>query len=117
MPIAACHARRGAALAAFDDVGNDAQVGLVRVVELIEDMARDRAEAAAESGGLRRRQTLAGNGDHEMIQERLAQCRKLAVAKRLGQIEAMNFRAERGAGRFDANVAHDHSAMTSAASL
>ena len=82
---------------------------------MIEDVARDRAEAAAETGGLSRRQCLSGNGDNKMFEQRLAQRRYFIIAKRLGEIEAMDFRAERGAGGLDAKC-HVHSAITSAAS-
>ena len=116
MPIAAGHARGGAPGAALGSIGNDAQVGLLGMVILIEDMARDGAEAAAKPGQLRRRQILLRKNQQEMLQQFPAQRRRFLVGQRAGEIEAVNQRSQRRARGLD-RKRHVHSSMTSAADL
>ena len=105
----------GAAFAALRHVGNDAQIGLLGMVILIEDMARDGTEMAAESGQLGGRQMLPGKHQKEMFQQRRAQRRRLALGERAGEVEPLNLRTERGARGFDRKC-HAHSSITSTAS-
>ena len=69
-----------------------AEVGFLGMVKLIENMARDGAEVAAELGRLGRRQILSGKDQKNMLQQCLAQRRAVILAKRRGQIKVEDFR-------------------------